>query len=89
MNQTREQIEQTRINFRQKKAFFLSGKSHFMANILFAFLVTMLSFLLIKSFVVSMILILPLAFLAGTLVEYWGHRSLLHVYRKVFKTPYQ
>lgn len=82
-------IHQFRKKSQLERKFVLSGNQHFIANISFAFSVMSLSWLMVNHLTWQMLLMFPFAVLTGTLVEYWGHRALLHVHRPAFKTPYK
>lgn len=82
-------IHQFRKKSQRDRKFHLSGNQHFGVNICFAFSVMLISWLMINHFTWQMLIMLPLAVLIGTLVEYLGHRFLLHVHRPAFKTPYK
>jgi sterol desaturase/sphingolipid hydroxylase (fatty acid hydroxylase superfamily) len=74
---------------RQTRPAWPSGRMHLVANLLFAFSVMVVSWLCIQDISWQVLLLLPLSIFVGTLVEYWGHRSLLHIPRSWLKMAYQ
>lgn len=86
MNQKTKAFRET---IQASRRFRLTGKWHLVANLSFALMVSLTSFTSMETYSPTMFFLIPVIFLVGSLVEYCGHRWLLHIHRSFFTTPYR